>query len=75
MVFIFSFFLTKGHLIGYYKASQSTLKCEYLEEQEDQKHSGSRLLETAFSFSVHLYVISFNCIPHFSFLQKDAGLW
>lgn len=67
MVFLFSCFLTKGHLVWYRKSDLSSLICEYLEELKGQRHSGSRLLETALSFSVQLYVISFARVPHFFF--------
>ena len=34
MVFLFSCFLTKGHLVQYHKSDQTSLKCEYLENKE-----------------------------------------
>lgn len=70
MVFLFSCFLTKGHLVWYCKSDHSSLICEYLEELKGQKHSASGLLETALSFSVRLYVISFDRIPHFFFFKS-----
>lgn len=72
MVFLFSCFLTKGHLVWYCKSDHSSPICEYLEELKGQRHSGSRLLETALSFSVQLYVISFDRVPHF-FFSKACG--
>lgn len=72
MVFLSSYILTKGHLVWYHKSDPSSLKCEYLEEHKGQRHIGSRVVETVLSFSVHLYVIYFNYVPHFF---HSKGCW